>query len=234
MGVAVLKAKLVESHVIAPEVKHFTFEVPEVEQLPYTPGQFVSFSGDFEGKKITRAYSTASAPFGNRFELCLNRVQDGLFSPHLFEMQPGDTVDMKGPLGYFVLKYPPSDSVFIATGTGIAPFRGMLVQHLEQYPNRQFTLIFGVRYEEGLLYREEFEALERQYPGFRFWPTLSRPGEGWSGRTGHVQKHLDEAIGDRRDLDVYICGLKAMVDDVRARLKAMGFDRKQIVAEKYD
>ena len=43
-----------------------------------------------------------------------------------------------------------------------------------------------------------------------------------------------EAIGDRRDLDVYICGLKAMVDDVRAILKAMGFDRKQIIFEKYD
>jgi CDP-4-dehydro-6-deoxyglucose reductase len=45
---------------------------------------------------------------------------------------------------------------------------------------------------------------------------------------------LNEAIGDRRDVDVYICGLKAMVDDVRAMLKGMGFDRKQIIYEKYD
>jgi CDP-4-dehydro-6-deoxyglucose reductase len=49
-----------------------------------------------------------------------------------------------------------------------------------------------------------------------------------------VQAHLLEAVGDRRDLDVYICGLKAMVDDVRAMLKGLGFDRKQIVFEKYD
>jgi CDP-4-dehydro-6-deoxyglucose reductase len=46
--------------------------------------------------------------------------------------------------------------------------------------------------------------------------------------------HLLEAIGDRRDLDVYICGLKAMVDEVRAILKTLGFDRKQIIFEKYD
>jgi CDP-4-dehydro-6-deoxyglucose reductase len=45
---------------------------------------------------------------------------------------------------------------------------------------------------------------------------------------------LEEAIGERRDLEIYICGLKAMVDDVRARLKQMGFDRKQIIYEKYD
>ena len=49
-----------------------------------------------------------------------------------------------------------------------------------------------------------------------------------------MQLHLLEAIGDRRDLDVYVCGMKAMVDDVRAILKEMGFDRKQIVFEKYD
>jgi CDP-4-dehydro-6-deoxyglucose reductase len=49
-----------------------------------------------------------------------------------------------------------------------------------------------------------------------------------------VQAHLAEAIGERRDLDFYLCGLKEMVDDVRAVLKGLGFDRKQIFYEKYD
>ena len=66
------------------------------------------------------------------------------------------------------------------------------------------------------------------------WPTLSRPDATWSGRQGHVQAHLAEAIEDRRDLDFYLCGLKEMVDDVRAVLKGLGFDRKQIFYEKYD
>ncbi|MGA2600999.1 MAG: hypothetical protein ABSH09_28880 [Bryobacteraceae bacterium] len=78
------------------------------------------------------------------------------------------------------------------------------------------------------------EELAAKHSNFRFWPTLSRPTESWTGRTGHVQKHLAEAIGERRDLDIYICGLAAMVDDVRTQLKAMGFDRKQIIYEKYD
>ena len=95
-------------------------------------------------------------------------------------------------------------------------------------------MLFGVRHEQSIYYRDDFETLRKQHPNFRFWPTLSRADESWSGRTGHVQVHLLEAIGERRDLDVYICGLKAMVDDVRAILKAMGFDRKQIIFEKYD
>jgi CDP-4-dehydro-6-deoxyglucose reductase len=234
MGVAVLKARLVESRVIAPDVKHFVFDVPEVEQLPYLAGQFVSFAAEIADKKVTRAYSTASAPCGNRFEPCLNRVHDGIFSPYLFMLEPGDTVDMKGPLGYFTWRYPVRDSILVATGTGIAPFRAMLQAYLGAGGDRAITLVYGCRYAETLLYREEFERYAAQHANFDFRPTLTRPGPGWTGHIGRVQAHIPEAIGDRRDMDVYICGMKVMVDDVRNRLKDMGLDRRQIIVEKYD
>jgi CDP-4-dehydro-6-deoxyglucose reductase len=226
-------ARLVEVTDIADEIRHFVFEAG-TEEFSFIPGQFVSFSEVLDGKKVTRAYSIASEPHGTLFELCLNRVKEGRLSPRLFEMQVGDTIEMQGPLGYFVLRNPLSDSVLVATGTGIAPFRSMLKPALAHGSGHQFTLIFGVRYEHNLMYREEFERLARQHPNFRFWPVLSRPGEGWKGRAGHVQTHLLEALGDRRDVDVYICGLKLMVDDVRMRLKQLGFDRKRIIYEKYD
>lgn len=229
-----MKAVLIESHDIAPLVRHFVFETPEVEQLHFKPGQFVSFNEVLEGKKIIRPYSIASMPDGNRFELCLNLVQEGIFSPFLFGMKPGDTVEMGAPLGFFVIRNPDREAVFIATGTGIAPFRAMAPDYLRHPQAKQLTLLFGVRHESSIYYRNDFEALALKYPNFRFWPTLSRADAAWTGRSGHVQTHLLEAIGDRRDLDVYICGMKAMVDDVRGILKAMGFDRKQIIFEKYD
>jgi ferredoxin-NADP reductase len=229
-----MQAKLIESVEIAPEVRHFVFEVPEVEKFTFVPGQFVSMNEVINNKKITRAYSLASAPAdSNRFELCLNLVREGLLSPRLFTMQPGETVEIRPPLGMFVLRNPPRESVFIATGTGIAPFRSILKAHLNA-DSQPFTLVFGVRHESHLMYRAEFEEMARQYAHFRFLPTLSRPTESWAGRSGHVQKHLEEAIGDRRDLDVFLCGLKLMVDDVRNILKEMGFERKQILFEKYD
>ena len=192
-----------------------------------------------EGKEITRAYSLASAPSGtNRFELCLNRVDPGHLSPRLFDMKPGDCIEMRPPLGMFVLRQQaPRDSIFIATGTGIAPFRSMLQAHLNA-SSPAFTLLFGVRYESHLLYREEFEEMALAHANFRFWPTLTRPDAGWKGRQGRVQAHLAEAIGpihERRvDVDFYLCGLKEMVDEVRGILKGQGFDRKQIFYEKYD
>jgi ferredoxin-NADP reductase len=229
-----MRAILIESIDIAPEVRHFVFETDGTEALTFTAGQFVSFHDDVEGKEITRAYSIASAPSeSNRFELCLNLVHDGHLSPKLFSMHPGDAIAMQPPLGMFTLRHPDRDALFIATGTGIAPYRSMLHANLRE-GSRAFTLIFGVRHEASLMYRTEFEELARRFPHFNFWPTLTRPTPDWSGRAGRVQEHLIEAIGDRRDIDVYLCGLKAMVDETRAILKSMGFDRKQIMYEKYD
>ena len=229
-----MKATLVELRDIAPEVRHFVFEVPEVQQLPFKPGQFVSLKENINGKKIIRPYSIASLPDGNRFELCLNLVHQGVFTPHLFALQPGDSVEISAPLGFFVVRDPAKDALFIATGTGIAPFRSMAPGYLLHPHAKQLTLLFGVRNENTIYYRDDFEALARSHPNFRFWPTLSRADSSWTGRSGHVQTHLPDTLAGRTDLDVYICGLKAMVDDVRAMLKESGFDRKQIIFEKYD
>jgi CDP-4-dehydro-6-deoxyglucose reductase len=110
----------------------------------------------------------------------------------------------------------------------------MLQEQLSRDSSHTFTLLFGVRHERSLLYREDFEQLAREHANFRFWPTLTRPEPGWTGRAGRVQAHMFEAIGERRDMNVFICGLAAMVDDVRSILKSSGFDRKRIVCEKYD
>ena len=223
---------------LAPEVHHLDFEVPGCQELAFTPGQFVSVLEKANGKEITRAYSIASPRGGNQFALCLNRVPDGLLSSYLFTLRPGEEVEMHEPLGYFTLRHPERHAVFVATGTGIAPFRSMLLDHLPR-TQPKITLLFGTRYEHSLLYREDMERLEKEFPSFRFLPTLTCPGESWKGRTGRVQQHLDEALAlrspeDMGDLDVYVCGLKEMVDDVRQELKQRGFDRQQIIFEKYD
>ncbi|HWE53764.1 MAG TPA: FAD-dependent oxidoreductase [Bryobacteraceae bacterium] len=215
-----MKARLIRSREIAPNTRHFEFESPEWKAA-FVPGQFLSLTR--EG--VTRAYSIASPPDSNSFALCANLVQEGHFSPFLFAMQPGDEIDFKGPYGAFIMKRDVSDSIFVATGTGIAPFRSMLMAGL----NRPVTLIFGVRHREGLLYDEELRTMPIDYR-----PTLTRPAAGWTGLTGRVQSHVLRALGERRDVDIYICGLREMVDELRANLKEIGLDRKRIVYEKYD
>lgn len=225
-------ARLVASHHLSPDIKHFVFEV--AEPLVFRAGQFVSLSHDFPGKRITRAYSTAAPANANRFELCLNLVPEGRFSPFLFAMQPGDTVEMEGPLGTFHLRDNVRDTYLVATGTGIAPFRAMLLDALPKHPSARFTLVFGARHEHGLVYRAEFDALAAAHANFDVHYTLTQPPADWNHATGRVQPLLSSLLADRRDVDVFLCGMKAMVDETRQLLKERGFDRKQIIVEKYD
>jgi CDP-4-dehydro-6-deoxyglucose reductase len=76
--------------------------------------------------------------------------------------------------------------------------------------------------------------MKTEYANFEYHPTLTRPVADWTGRAGRVQQHVLEALGERRDVDVYICGLREMVDDLRVKLKETGMDRKRVIYEKYD
>ena len=233
-----LHAKLTDWKEIAPQVHHFEFEVPGVREFQFTPGQFVSVIEPMNGKEITRAYSIASPRDGNRFALCLNRASDSDVSSYVFNLRRGEEIAIHPPLGHFTLRHPGRRIVFVGTGTGIAPFRSMLMEHLPR-TQPQIHFLFGTRHESGLLYREQMERFEREYSGFHYLPTLTQPTEQWRGRSGRVHAHLDEALAlrvpeDKDDTDVYICGLKEMVSDVRADLKKRGFDRKQIIYEKCD
>ena len=126
------------------------------------------------------------------------------------------------------------DSILMATGTGIVPFRGMLQELFARGTERRITLIYGTRYAESLLWVEEFRALEALHSNFRFVPAVTRPADDWTGATGRVQPLLLEAMGERRDVQVYVCGLKEMVDSVRALCKERGLERRQMIYEKYD
>jgi ferredoxin-NADP reductase len=228
-----VKAHLIGTREIAPNTVHFEFEAVGWNAA-FVPGQFLSLTQTIGEDEITRAYSIASPPDGHHFALCANLVPGGHFSPFLFGMKPGDEIDFKGPYGAFILRRPVSDSILVATGTGIAPFRSMLQAKLAEHADRQFTLVFGVRHEEGLLYHEEWVRMAREFANFRYLPTLTRPSESWAGHTGRVHAYALEVLGDRRDVDVYVCGLREMVDELRSKLKELGVDRKRVIYEKYD
>ena len=245
---------------------HFEFVLDELASFPFTAGQFVSaVAEDAKGKLQTRAYSMASAPRGNRFELCVNRVEEGFFSNHLADLPDlpiGSTIQVHGPHGHFVLHQPITDSILVATGTGVAPMRGY-TQWLfpadgpDRSEGKQIWLVYGTRHESDLYYHQEFEALAARKPNFHYLPTLSRGLESWKGLRGYVQEHVARIVEERAarlgqtlpipepdpaipaadlnfDIYAYICGLNEMVASVRERLSGFGWHKKQVVFERYD
>ena len=236
---------------------HLEFVVKELDSFNFVPGQFVSaVADDPHGKTQTRAYSIASAPRGNCFDICVNRVESGFFSNLLCDLEPGDKLQFHGPHGLFLLREPQTDTIMIATGTGIAPMLGF-VQHLfpengpDRSEGREISLVYGTRWETEVYYQEYFEKIAAEHANFRYVATLSRAGDAWQGYRGYVQEYVAQIAEEHAqkqqaaavptaaepagfNIHAYICGLNEMVSANRERLMGLGWQRKQIVFERYD
>jgi ferredoxin-NADP reductase len=232
-------ARLLNSHPLSGVTKHLEFEMTGVPRFGFVPGQWLSLKhAKPDGEEVTRAYSIASAPAENsHFALCLNRVQDGYMSNFLCDMKAGDEIACQGPFGDFILHPPMRNTIFIATGTGIAPFRSMLHWVLadpDRHQNKQLWLVFGNRTEKDIYYHQEFLQFARRHKTFQYLPTLSRGAAEWQGLRGYVQDHVPAIVGERRDMHAYVCGLDKMIKANRELLKSLGWDRKDIRFETYD
>jgi ferredoxin-NADP reductase len=232
-------ARLVRSVALSELTRHLEFEMRGVPRFGFVAGQWLSFKTNMpDEEEITRAYSIASPPGdNNRFALCLNRVQDGFMSNFLCDMKEGDEISCQGPFGDFILRPPMRDTIFVATGTGIAPFRSMLHWLLgdeARHQGKELYLIFGNRTERDIYYHDEFQRLAGEHPNFHYLPTLSRGGPNWQGLRGYVQEHVPGIARGRSDMHAYVCGLDKMVKANRDLLRSLCWDRKSILYEKYD
>src|SRR4029077_2666402 len=188
-------AQLLRSTALSEFTKHLEFEMLGMRRFGFVPGQWLSFLQlKTDGEELTRAYSISSPPGDDpRFALCLNRVQDGFMSNFLCDMKEGEEIHCQGPFGDFILRPPLLDTIFVATGTGIAPFRSMLHWLLadeSRHQGKQLWLLFGNRYEKDIYYHEEFMSLASEHPNFHYLPTLSRGSAEWKGLRGYVQEHV--------------------------------------------
>lgn len=244
MPLQTFTARLTRSVPLTDLTRHIEFEMQTAPRFGFVAGQWLSFkTKKADGEEITRAYSIASPPQdNNKFALCLNRVQDGFMSNFLCDMKEGDEISCQGPFGDFILRPPLRDTIFIATGTGIAPFRSMLHWLLEdgapssdrRHLGKQLYLLFGNRTEKDIYYHNEFQRLARDHANFNYLPTLSRGGPEWKGLRGYVQEHAPGIVAGRTDMHAYVCGLDKMVKANRDLLKSLGWDRRSILYEKYD
>lgn len=227
--------------------KRFFIEVKELESFNFKAGQFVTLDLPIHEQKNKRwrSYSIASWPDGtNVYELLIVLLEGGAGTHYLFnQVTVGSELTFRGAQGVFTL--PESiekDLFFICTGTGIAPFRSMLnYMLLHNISHKNLYLMFGCRTQKDLLYYDEMKALENKIDNFFYMPTLSR--EGWDGYKGYVHslyeeicKKNNEACTDIQHLkpaSFYLCGWKAMIDDARQKIAALGYDRKSVHLELY-
>jgi len=214
-----------------------TWHLEFIAEAPFSfiPGQFLSILAQRtypagharagESRIDTRAYSLASAPAGKNFDLCLNRLDTadgrGHFSNFCCNLEPGDAINFHGPHGNFVLREGSGPILILAEETGIAPIRSIL------HANKDLdaTLIQVSTASSAPLYGEEFAA----FAALKYQPVHDDLTHSASLTAAKHALAANPAIRE-----AYIVGLSPFVNAHRAHFKELGWDRKQIVFERYD
>lgn len=229
-----MKAKLADKQVLNEKFTQFDFELVEPHQMEFDAGQYVSITVDEHGDR--RSYSICSTPdIKHGFELLVDLSPQGVGSKFLESLEFGDEVDVMGPLGRFTLKEGGNEEqiIFVATGSGIAPFRSMVLELLqEKGETRPITLYWGMRYVEELFWQNDFQDLAEEYENFSFHPVISKAIEEWPLCRGRVTDCL-RVHEVPVNAAYYLCGNAAMIEDVNGLLQEKGVVKENVHFEKF-
>jgi ferredoxin-NADP reductase len=169
----------------------FEFTLSRPDGFSFRAGQRIRF----ENPSGERDYSLVNAQAAAELQLCVRIVPDGHFSPRLAHAAIHSRFDISGPHGYFIYQPAERPAIFVATGTGVAPFVAMARSGV-----RGFTLLHGAPDADGLYYRAELRAAA----------AAGAPPEAFTGRvTAYLAAHLPPGA-----YDFYLCGRSEMVRDV--------------------
>lgn len=239
MAITTFTIKLKWAEMIAPQVRHLAFELENAKPFSFTPGQFITIHFDADGKLMRRSYSLAtSSKKTNLLEVAVGHFAGGPGTKLLFNLNPDETLTASGPFGKLVLPNEnPKRYIFVATSTGVTPFRTMLPELESRMLNNEIKVVLlqGVQRREDLLYKQDFIDLANKVPNFEFRAHYSRDN-------GHDKKYEYEGyvqtafqslqLNPLHDV-VYLCGNPSMIDESFSILKDLGFDSKNIRREKY-
>lgn len=204
--------------------------------MTYTAGQYAQISVPSLG--IERSYSFACAPDkAPQSLLCfyVRLVPGGAFTGWLSGGR-GGPVQVRGPMGGFIMAHSPAPLLLIAGGSGLAPIKAMLEQELRDGCTREATFLFGARTASDLYALNELETIAAGWSGrFEFVPVLSHEpaGSGWTGALGMVTDGLAVRVSDLGRREAYLCGPPPMVDAATAALRACGVAAQSIRADRF-
>ncbi|TAJ30034.1 MAG: 2Fe-2S iron-sulfur cluster binding domain-containing protein [Nitrospirae bacterium] len=224
-----------------PHVKTFRLVDPSGGPIPFTysPGQFLTFSADIDGKKVRRSYSIASPPTRVAYaEITVKREENGTFSDYLHDrLVVGDLLEASGPAGIFTFDGGGAESVvLIAGGVGITPLM-CVVRYLTDltWPG-DIYLLFAGRSTEDFIFQEEIEYLQRRCPNLHVAATMMNRAEGtaWLGFEGQLTKQIiAQAVPEITRRQIHLCGPPAMMDAVRTMLSDLGVPQSRIKTEAF-
>lgn len=208
----------------------FGLRVKLAKPVGFLPGQYVNVS--VPGAGVHRSYSFSSAPGASEATFLIRNLPGGIMSSYLSDRaQPGDALTLTGPMGTFYLRPIERAQLWLAGGTGLAPFLSMLEQVAEQGSDHPITLYYAVTRAADLV---ELDRVMRLAETIGNVTVITVLAEGEHARTGFVTDHLTAEDLCEGEADVYLCGPPPMVDAVRAHFAKLGVEPASFHFEKFN
>jgi ferredoxin-NADP reductase len=199
------------------------------------PGQFLTFSFLFDGRKEIRCYSICSSPARTGYvEITPKRLTNGCVSSFLNDHAAiGMTVEATGPFGQFLFNQDEHTKiVLIAAGSGITPMMAMLRYIDDLCLDTDVTLLYCVRTEGDIIFRKELEDLQGRVQSFRYHVLLSTPSPEWTGNRGHLDREFfQRAVPYVGDKVFFLCGPPSFMEIARGILSDLGVQPERIRRE---
>lgn len=181
----------------------------------FLPGQYINIA--VPGSADHRAYSFSTAPGERGLGFLIKKIPDGLMGTWLARAKAGETLTLTGPSGSFYLREGEGPLLFLAGGTGLAPFLSMLEVLARAGSRRQIHLIYGVTRDLDLVLLDQIAAYARKLANFTFATVVADPASDHP-RKGWVTQHMPGEMLADPGVEVYLCGPPPMVDAVRRYL----------------
>jgi CDP-4-dehydro-6-deoxyglucose reductase, E3 len=230
-----LPARVAKKEQLAHDVFALHLQLPASERLQFLAGQYIEFILK-DGQR--RSFSIANAPHDSDFiQVHIRIIPNGVFTNYVAnELQEKTIMRIEAPMGSFFLRED-SDKpiIFIATGTGIAPIKGIIDHMLHNNIKRDITLYFGARHLEDLYLNDLCEKWAVFTPNLSYVPVLSKPkpGDKWLGKTGYVQDAVLQDFQDFSAYQVYACGSPNMIADARALFIKNGLPEDEFFSDAF-
>ncbi|MDZ4123833.1 MAG: benzoate 1,2-dioxygenase electron transfer component BenC [Hydrogenophaga sp.] len=228
-GTAQFTAVVGEVTTFADAAYELVLDIP-AEAPVFLPGQYVNIEVPGSGQR--RSYSFSSAPDSRRMTFMIKQVPGGLMSGWLGSTAAGQPLQMTGPLGSFYLRAVTRPLLFLAGGTGLAPFLSMLEVLTAQDLKQPVHLIYGVTRDQDLVMVDRLADYARRNPGFTYATCVADP-QTTHQQQGYVTQHMPPQVLHAGNVDVYLCGPPPMVDAVQKYFKAEGLAPASFHYEKF-
>jgi ring-1,2-phenylacetyl-CoA epoxidase subunit PaaE len=239
MSIHFHKLRVKEIRRETPDCVSVLFEVPEEikKDFAFVQGQSLTMRTFFNKEEVRRTYSLCSSPLDEEWRVAVKKQEGGLFSGFANEkLKENDTLEVMPPVGNFYTELKATNKknyVAFAAGSGITPVLSIIKTTLRAEPASRFTLVYGNRNKNSIIFKEELEGLKDKFiDRFRIIHILSREQTDAPINSGRIDldklNELAKLIHYKTVDDFFICGPQEMIFCVSDFLKAMGIEKKKI------